>query len=552
MTDETKERYTKDVRNDKRPITRRGRPKGSGKNQKKHKDETSDVIDKSKIPTKPDKRGAHNKNRINPTFHFSQEELEEITIYAPLSIKQEKYLNDEENDIVVWGGSAAAGKTQLSLLRILLAGMYDKHYVAGIARKSQRQMKQAGSLWSTGCKMFGPMGVIQNKIDLTWSFPSGSEVKCHHLDKNQDDWQRTQCTEFLVDEAQQCLEEDVWYLTSRLRSQSTRKHQLRLTCNPLNTSFLCKWLQKAGYLLESGLPDPEMDGVSTYMIEIDGEFKFFKSRQEIQEMYGKEIAGFASSFVFYSANVYDNPWIRKHQPAYVHKLENLKKLERERLLLGNWFAKLESEGYIKRDWFHECNFSDVPYGKPTIRCYDLASSPVSPAYRDPDWTRGVKATYDMETGNFYILDMVSIRDRPAKVQQLIEGTADRDGRDVYVGIPVDAGQSGREVADNKSARLVSRGFKPVKCPTRKSKLQRAEPFLMALQQGKVFVVPGVFEDVHYEEMENFTGGNSPWHDDIVDAISDCWTQLTTGKLIPSVKFDLNNIRVKKLGGSTLL
>ncbi len=544
------------IRNKDRPVTRRGRPKGSGnKNaaEKKYKDETSDIIDASKIPTENTKVKADSrKKKLNYTFHFSQEELEEIPIYAPLSIKQEKYLNNNEDDIVVWGGAAAAGKTQLSLLRILMAGMYDKHYIAGIARKSQRQMKQAGSLWSSGCKMYAQYGVIQNKIELTWNFPSGAEVKCHHLDNNQDDWQGTQCTEFLVDEAQQCNEDDVWYLTSRLRSQSDRKHQLRLTCNPLNTSFLCKWLQKAGYLLESGLPDPDMDGVSTYMLELDGEFKFFKSKEEIQETYGKEIANYASSFVFYSANVYDNPYIRKHQPAYVHKLENLKKLEKERLLLGNWFAKLDSEGFIKRDWFQECNFSDVPMGLPTIRCYDLASSPVSPAYRDPDWTRGVKATYDKATGYFYILDMVSLRDRPARVQELIEGTADKDGKNVYVGIPIDAGQSGREVADNKRARLVARGFKPVLCPARKSKLQRAEPFLMALQQGKVFVVPGVFEDHHYEEMENFTGARSPWHDDIVDSISDCWTQLTTGNLIPSIKMDIKNPRVRAIGGSTLL
>jgi predicted phage terminase large subunit-like protein len=178
---------------------------------------------------------------------------------------------------------------------------------------------------------------------------------------------------------------------------------------------------------------------------------------------------------------------------------------------------------------------------------------VSPAYRDPDWTRGVKATYDRDSGYFYILDMVGIRDRPAKVQQLIESTAFEDGRDVYVGIPVDAGQSGKESADNKRARLVSHGFKPVMCPTRKSKLQRAEPFLMALQQGKVFVVKGVFTDSHYEEMENFTGQRNPWHDDIIDAISDCWSQLVGGKLIPSVKFNKNHMpRMKGIGGHTLL
>ena len=486
------------------------------------------------------------------TFHISQEELSNMKILHPLSAKQEMYLNDEKHDIVVWGGAAASGKTQISLLRILLAGISDPNYVAGIARRSQKQMKQAGSLWRSGCTLFTPFGVRNNSQELTWSFPSGAEVKCHHLDNNQDDWQGTQCTEFLVDEAQQCAEEDVWYLTSRLRSQSKRKHQIRMTCNPDNSSFLCKWLEKGGYLLESGIPDPEMDGVTTYMIEINGAFEFFKSKNEVRELYGDEVSRYASSFVFYSANVYDNPWIRKHQPQYVFRLENLKKLERERLLDGNWYARIENAGYVKREWFNTVPLSEVPLDTPRMRAYDLAGSLPSPAYKDPDYTRGVKCTYDRVTGNFYILDMVSLRDRPAKVQELIESTAMKDGKDVYIALPVDAGQAGKEAADHKRARLTGRGYKVVQCKTTKSKLTRAEPFLMALQQGKVFVVDGVFDDSHYDEMENFTGKRNKWHDDIIDALSDAYTQLTTGRLVPSIKCGAYLSRMRTLGGRTLL
>lgn len=493
------------------------------------------------------------RKQMTHTFHIPQEELEGILILCPISIKQEKYLNDEEHDIVVWGGAAAAGKTQLSLLRILLAAMYDKHYVAGIARKSQKQMKGAGSLWSTGCKLYQTFGVTQNKIEMSWTFPNKAEVKCHHLDKNQDDWQGTQCTEFLVDEAQQCDEDDVWYLTSRLRSQSKKRHQLRLTCNPLNTSFLCKWINKAGYLLESGLPDPEMDGVTTYMLEIEGGFSWFSSKKEIEELYGKEVANYALSFVFYSANVYDNPWIRKHQPAYVHKLENLKQVEKERLLLGNWFAKLNQEGYAKREWFQDVPLTEIPLELPQFRAYDLAATPVSPAYPSPDWTRGVKCSYDKVSGMFYILEMCSIRDRPAKVQQLIEQTAFRDGRGTFIGIPVDAGAGGKEVADTKRARLLSLGHKVVLMKARKSKMQRAEAFLIALQQGKVMVAKGVFSDEHYAELEMFDGKLSGGaHDDIMDCLGEAFTNLTTGNLIPTIRMNNKSPRVRAMGGRTLL
>lgn len=487
------------------------------------------------------------------TSGIPQEDLAKIKIFAPLSIKQEKYLNDEENDIVVWGGAASAGKTQLSLLRLMLAGLWDGDYVAAIARKSQKMIKNAGSLWSTGCKEFAPYGIKANKLDLAWTFPSGAEVKCHHLDNNTDDWQGTQCTEFLIDEAQQCNEDDCWYLTSRLRSQSKRKHQLRMTCNPLNTSFLCKWLVKAGYIGDDGLPKKEMDGVTTWMLQINGTFEWYSSKKAVEEAYGKEVADMALKFVFYSANVYDNPYIRKWQPQYIHKLENLKTIERRRLLLGDWFAKLETEGYVKREWFNEVKLSEIPLDMPTVRCWDLAATKPSAANKDPDWTRGTKCTYDKKTGYFYILDMVSIRDRPALVQSLIEKTASEDGKDVFIGIPVDGGAGGKEAADTKRARLLTLGHKVILNKTNKRKLARAEPFLVALQQGKVFVAPGVFEDVHYQEMENFDGAKcSGWHDDIIDTLADCFNTLTSNTLIPSIRLGTDLNRISAIGGRTLL
>lgn len=491
--------------------------------------------------------------KFNYTFHITQEELQDIEILCPLSIKQETYLNDNHNDIVVWGGAASAGKTQLSLIRLMLAGMWDKNYVAGVARSSQKQMKMAGSLWSTGIKLFAPYGVTSNKIESSWSFPSGAEVKCHHLFNNQDDWHGSQMTECLVDEAQQCQEEDVWFLTSRLRSKSKQKHQLRLTCNPLNTSFLCNWLVTAGYVGEDGYAIKEMDGVTTYMLQVAGEFRWWKTFDEMVAEVGKEQAAMHLKFVYYSANVYDNPYVRKHLPQYVHKLENLKAVDRARYLLGNWFVKSDGDGYIGRDWFKEVSLRDIPLGLPTVRCYDLASTKPHDNNKDPDWTRGIKATYEKESGYFYILDMVSLRDGPAMVQALIENTGKEDGREVYISIPVDAGASGRVVADQKKARLTALGHRVVLDSTRKGKLARAENFLIALEEGKVFVAPGVFKKEHYAEMEAFDGKNcSGHHDDIVDSLASCYNMLTGNSLIPTIRVNRNTPQYKNLGGRTLL
>ena len=240
-------------------------------------------------------------------------------------------------------------------------------------------------------------------------------------------------------------------------------------------------------------------------------------------------------------------------PQYVHKLENLKAVDRARYLLGNWFVKSEGDGYIDRDWFKEVSLRDIPLGLPTVRCYDLASTKPHAGNKDPDWTRGIKATYDKDSGYFYILNMVSLRDGPAMVQALIENTGKADGREVYISIPVDAGASGRVVADQKKARLTALGHRVVLDSTRKGKLARAENFLIALQEGKVFVAPGVFTKEHYAEMEAFDGKNSSGqHDDVVDALASCYNMLTGNSLVPTIRINRNTPQYKNLGGRTLL
>lgn len=525
--------------------------------EKKVKPKLEKVANKQDEAPKPPKKKGKKRGGVRKvrdyTSNIPQKELAEMEILAPLSIKQETYLNDNVNDVIVWGGAASAGKTQLSLIRLMLAAMYDKDYVAGVARKSIKQMKMAGSLWTTGERMFSPHGIKSNKVDNTWNFPSGAEVKCHYLDKNTDDWHGSQMTECLVDEAQQCTEEDVWFLTSRLRSQSKQKHQLRLTCNPLNTSFLCDWLIKAGYVGEDGYPIKEMDGVTTYMLQVGGSFKWWKCVKECEKDVGKEAAKFALKFVMYSANVYDNPYVRKHLPEYVHKLENQKAIDRARYLLGNWLVKQEGDGYIDSDWFNTCKLSEIPLNTPYIRAWDLATTKPHSGNRNPDFTRGVKATYDKDSGHFYILDMASCRDNAAAVQSLIETTAHSDGKEVYVSIPVDAGAAGRIVADQKKSRLTVLGHKVVLETTNKGKLKRAENFLIALQEGKVFVAPNVFTKEHYYELEAFDGGKcSGQHDDIIDAISSCYNMLVSNSLIPTIRVNRNTMRYKNLGGRTLL
>lgn len=486
-------------------------------------------------------------------LEIDEDTVDQLQFYAPLSKKQEIFCNDYENDIIVYGGQVGSGKTQVSILRMLIGVMSDPNYAACITRQSKVQLKGSGAIFPTATKVFESAGKAStNKLELAWSFPDGQEIKALHLWDNQNDYQGQQNTAYYCDEATQCKEEDVVYLLSRLRSKAKMAHQLVLATNPLYDSFIRVWLEKAGYLDKEGFCKPEMDSVPVYMARVNGDWEFRQTWEQLEEEFGEDTANDAYRFVFYSAGVDDNPYIRRYLPDYIRKLDNLPDLERRMLRHGCWYAKPEASGWFKESWVKIIEPTQVPLGLRQIRCYDIAATlPDKQVNKNPDWTRGVKAAFDKETGIFYVLDMVSERNRPAVIQKLIEDTAQQDGKNTLVGLPKDPGAGAIEALANKQARLGKLGFKTIISKTRKSKFERAEGFLIAAQNGNVVLVKGDWNKTFIDEWQGYDGTSSKnKKDDIVDATADCYNHLTSSMLVPSVTYNKN--RAAGMRGSTLL
>lgn len=468
-----------------------------------------------------------------------KEELNNIKVFAPLSKKQEVYLNDDVNDIVVWGGAAASGKSYVSALDNLISGWSDPDFRSVIVRRTKEQLKGAGSLYDECVQMYSQFGIKPKGNAMEFCFPSGSVMKMAYSDKpaDKDNFQGQQVTRYLVDEGQQLLHGNVTYLLSRLRSKSKKKHQLKITCNPLYDSYLRIWLEQGGYIDEHGFPNPEMDGVTTYYAETAGEVVFCKTMEDFVERFRDpetdEMMADPLKFVFYSANCYDNPWIVKHKPSYIRNLKNLPSVDMERLLLGNWYARERASGYFKREWVQMVDLADVPMDARRVRCWDKAATLPSTANPNPDWTVGIKGCLD-DLGNLYVIDVVRFRDRAAKVQQAIENIALADGKPCLVGIPQDVGGAGKEAAEYTRALLIKRGINVIVNKTRKSKLERFEPVAIAAQNRQIYVVRGDWNKDFFDELESFTGDNKN-HDDQVDALSDVFLVLTQKNMIPNIK-----------------
>jgi len=91
--------------------------------------------------------------------------------------------------------------------------------------------------------------------------------------------------------------------------------------------------------------------------------------------------------MFLPAKVFDNPALLQVNPEYLAWLLSLPRLERERLLNGNWKIRPAAGLYFKREW---CAVADeVPADLDVVRYWDLAATEKT-EFNDPDWTVGIK------------------------------------------------------------------------------------------------------------------------------------------------------------------
>lgn len=461
---------------------------------------------------------------------------------APSSKKQEMFVRShlegydyEGNsvggaDITIFGGAAGAGKSHM-LLMSALPFVHMKHYRGVVIRRTTPQLR--GSVFDAAKEMYGsvaPSTKIRDK-DMQFIFESGATVKMIHQEhtKSKYDIQGWEISQCLIDEVQQLPEENFLYAISRLRTKADMNAHLKASCNPDYDTFLRKYLEDAGYLDKEGFPREDMCGVITFCGQIDGKMTFRLTR----ELWDAEFPSVTPmKFMFIGATCKDNPKLLEMEPTYLSKLENLPRVERDRLLYGNWFAREQASGYFKREWVGDpISTYQVPRGCRIVRAWDLACTLPSEEYSDPDWTVGVKMAKD-DTGNLYILDVVRFRERPAKVNQTVLETALIDGEEVTVVLPQDPGAAGKVAFDHLASALFDQGFTVRKAKTERAKLKRFEPFAAMAENGMVKVVKGDWNDKYFDELEVFDGGKKH-HDDQVDATSDAAKELCNGRFIPT-------------------
>jgi predicted phage terminase large subunit-like protein len=442
---------------------------------------------------------------------------------------QERFLSSPA-DITIGGGAAGAGKTYAELL----AGarhMMVPGFSAVFFRRTTKQIRNPGGLWDGSTQVYPLLGAVPRVGDLEWEWPSGAKIKMAHLEheSNIHDWQGAQVPLFIFDELVHFTPTMFWYMLSRNRSTCGIKPYIIASCNPDADSWVADliewWIDQDQESPGYGFPIPERSGVLRWFTRLNDQLIWGNSREEVCDQVPSLLADQVKSLTFIPGRLEENRILERIDPSYRGNLMAMSRVERARLLDGNWKVRPSAGDYFKRQevTLIESIPDDVMQW---TRRWDLAATEPSESNKDPDWTVGVKMG-KRKCGRYVVADAIMFRRRSDEVRRMVRTTAVNDGHAVKVGIPQDPGQAG--VDQIRSYTQMLAGYPIIPDRETGDKVTRADPFASQWQAGNVDVLRAPWNAQYFSQMEAFPGKGPGIHDDAVDASSGAFRTLAKGR-----------------------
>ena len=412
---------------------------------------------------------------------------------------QENFLSTSA-DIAIFGGAAFAGKT-FALLLEAARHTANRLFAAVIFRRETPQITNPGALWDESMKIYPSMGADPVPSRLEYKFPSGAKVKFAHLEHVDDvvAWDGSQVPLFGFDQLEHFERSQFFYMLSRNRSDSGVSPYIRGTCNPNADSwlaeFLAWWIDQG-----TGFPIPERAGILRWFVR-DGDLLVWADSRE--ELLAADPESDPKSVTFIPGTIFDNKIGMMNDPKYLGNLKALARVERERLLGGNWKIRPAAGLLFQREWCPALDIAPENAFEAVVRGWDLAATQKT-ENNSPAWTVGVKIGRYRHTKRYAVLDARRAQVSPAKVEELILRAAQADGRGVAIAIRQDPGQAGKAQVATLVKLLA--GFTVHSSSETGDKATRFGPFSAQCEHGNVDIVRGAWYDPYCTSLESFPDG----------------------------------------------
>lgn len=446
----------------------------------------------------------------------------EIVEIRPNSRPQTIFLSTPA-DIAIYGGAAGGGKTW-ALLLDPLRHINNSDFGATVFRRTYRQVMHKGGMWEESRKLYPHLGA--RPAWMKWTFPSGAIINFAYMKTENDKFQYdgAQIPQISFDQLEHFTELQFFYMLSRNRSMCGVRPYIRATCNPDADSWLSKFLEwwinpDTGYAIE------ERSGVLRWMVRSGDDLHWGDSREEMLERF-PEIIPLTVTFI--PAKVHDNIDLLENDPAYISRLMGLPKIERERLLKGNWKIRAGAGLLFNRAWFSI--LPACPSGGIAIRFWDFAATEKKLDKQDPDYTASVLIRF--VDGTYYIEDCTDGQLAPLEAEKQFYNLSVQDyhrfrriGVQYKVRWEVEPGSAAVREAVRFTRQLAkmipSVDAKGV--PSTGDKIQRAQAFSAQSEVGNVMLVNGPWNERWLNHMHN----QPTDHDDIMDASSGAFNSFET-------------------------
>lgn len=439
---------------------------------------------------------------------------------------QEAFLSTEA-DIAVYGGAAGSGKS-FALLMEALRHTKVPGFGAVIFRRTYPQITNEGGLWDTSAKIYIGIGGVAKFSALEWTFPPHhTRVRFAHMQHEDDryEWDGAQVPLIGFDQLEHFTKRQFFYMLSRNRTACGVRPYIRATCNPADPKkpdqVWLRELMKWWIDRESGYPIPERSGVIRYFLIDNDEITWSDSKEQLAKDQGVDPI-FIKSFTFIPGLVYDNQILLRLNPEYLANLRALQKVDRERLLAGNWNVSDSAGSFFQRNYFQVVDA--VPALVDEVRYWDRAGTPEEQARKGSSHTAGLRMGVDSKTPpTFFIRDVDRFQGSPLTVETRIKNVSSQDGMAVRVGIEQDPGQAGKAEAQYQVRNLA--GHVIVVNTVHEDKGKRAKPASAQAEAGNVKLLRGAWNEDFLREAENFDGSDKCVSDQI-DAFSGAMHLLT--------------------------